>query len=363
MQRKAGLAGLCLAGALAMAWLSGAHGLAGASPQLDEPVVAGQATNIPAATSSAGTAIQSMRAEASAWVMAGIATALPAKLALNVPDHSSEPTRVSDPSPAEAASGPATVLAINGLPLGQVVAMDEPVRLHVREVLAQGRALGRDPRSLAKVGDSTMAYPPLLAAFADDQAYKLGDYGYLQATITYFSASLAKQSPAVHKGMHTWSEFDPDWAPSDLCAAGEAPLACELRLENPAVAIIRLGANDGYAPAAFEDYLHRIVETCLAQGIVPVLGSKPDHTDGPGNPINKIIAQTAASYKLPLWDYDLVAGTLPGRGLESDNLHIVGSGSHDYTSPDTLKSASAVEDLTALLALDAVRQEIQPLTP
>ena len=41
---------------------------------------------------------------------------------------------------------------------------------HLREIYANGQALGRDPHAFAKVGDSTMAWPPLLAAFENRRA-------------------------------------------------------------------------------------------------------------------------------------------------------------------------------------------------
>ncbi len=239
--------------------------------------------------------------------------------------------------------------------------MSDVVRLHVRTIFSDGQSLGRNPRRLSKVGDSTMAYPPFLAAF-DGRAYKLGSYAYLQPAIERFLGSFARESIAVRVGMHTWSEFDPKWANSTVCREGEGPLVCELRLNNPSVVFIRLGANDVSSPASFEQQLRRILDTCLAKGIIPILGTKPDRLEGEANTLNEIVRRTASSYRVPLWDYDWVAGTVPGRGLEKDRVHMRGGGTHDYLSPKAFQSGDSLEDLTALMMLDAVRQEMIPPT-
>jgi len=250
--------------------------------------------------------------------------------------------------------------AINGLPLEKILVMPAGAGQRIREVYAQGQALGRNPRAFSKVGDSTMVYPAFLAAFGNAGAFELGAYAGLQATIDYYApaGSFSRNSLATVKGMHVASEFDPTWVDSAECEAVEGPLACELRLHNPSVAIIRLGANDALTPQLFGEQMRRIVEFCLARGIIPILGTKPDRTEGPDNTINKLVVQIAAEYRIPLWDYDLVAGTVPGRGLEADGLHIAGEGSRNYSAPAAYAAGDSLEDLTALLMLDRIRREL-----
>jgi hypothetical protein len=230
----------------------------------------------------------------------------------------------------------------------------------VREISARGQTLGRNGWVLSKVGDSTMAYPPFLAAF-DGRGYRLGAYAYLQGAIDRFAGSFARESIAVRVGMHTWSEFDPKWANTRVCRSAEGPLACELRLNNPSVAIIRLGANDVSSPNLFEAQLRKIVDLCIAQGVIPILGTKPDRLEGEANTLNRIVRQIASAYHIPLWDYDWIAATVPGRGLEKDGVHMRGGGTHDYVSPRAFQSGDSLEDLTALMMLDAVLREIAPL--
>ncbi len=272
------------------------------------------------------------------------------------------PTRrapTATPRP-RATSRPAT--GINGIPISQIVVLSDAARQRIRQIYVQGQAAGRNPRSFAKVGDSTMVYPPFLAAFEDPTQYKLGPFDYLQPAIAYFDGSFGHISGAAKKGMHTWTEFDPSWNNADLCRSDEQPLACEFRLTNPSVVFVRLGANDVPDPYTFRADLAKILDFWISRGVIPVLGTKPDRQDA-DNRINNIIRQTAATYRIPLWDYDVVAGTIPGRGLEPDQIHIRGGGSHDYTYPSTLSSGDSVEDLTALMMLDAVRREMLAAAP
>lgn len=251
-----------------------------------------------------------------------------------------------------------TVAALNDIPIERLVVLSEATRAHVRAIFARGQMQGRNARAFSKVGDSTMVYPPFMVGF-EQRAYRLGKFAYLQPTIDHYAGALGRASAAVKKGMHTWSQFDPAWAPVEMCAAEEGPLACEIRLNNPAVALIRLGANDTEFPREFERQLGAIVRYCLERGIIPVLGTKPDRLEGESNLLNNIVRKTAAAYNVPLWDYDLIAGTLPGRGLEPDLVHMRGGGTRDYTLTVALRQGDALEDLTALMMLDALRREFK----
>jgi hypothetical protein len=244
---------------------------------------------------------------------------------------------------------------LNGLPIDMVVVTPDDVKQNVRQIYAQGRALGRNPNAFAKVGDSTMLWPLFLVNF-DWGHYQLGNFGLLQRTITRFAGFFSRESLAVRKGMHSWDQFDPALADPKVCLSGEGPLACELRITNASFAIIRLGANDSLTPQQFEPAMRRILQTCIGQGVVPILGTKPDHYEGPENTINQLIRRLAAEYRIPLWDFDLLAETVPGRGLQPDGLHLVEGGVNDYTTAATIQFIGPLADLSALLILDASSQ-------
>lgn len=261
------------------------------------------------------------------------------------------------PTPTPMANGARPQL-VNGLPIDTIVVMPVAVQQNVRQIYARGQAFGRNGRAFSKVGDSTMLWPLFLVNF-DWGHYRLGNFAQLQGTIQRFAGSFARESLAVQKGMHSWGQLDPGQADATRCAAGEGPLACELRLNNPSVALIRLGANDSLEPSQYESAMRQILSTCIASGVIPVLGTKPDHYEGPENTINQIIRRLAAEYRVPLWDFDLVAETIPGRGLQADGLHLLEGGTDDYALATSLGFIGPIENLSALLALDAVSQVAQ----
>jgi hypothetical protein len=241
---------------------------------------------------------------------------------------------------------------VNGLPYDSFISMNAAVIDHVREIFAKGQSLGRNPAAFSKAGDSTIESPYFLGRF-DSSPYKLGDYHYLQAVIDHFTGSYGRKSLAVRVGQHSWTLLNPTWADKKLCNADESPLACELRLNNPSVVILRLGANDSGVTKLYEKSMRAVVEYIIEQGVIPVLSTKPDQRQGTEQ-VNAIVRQMAADYKIPLWDFARVAETLPGRGLGPDGVHLTGFYQHDYTLPQALQRGHGAQNLTALIVLDEI---------
>jgi hypothetical protein len=255
------------------------------------------------------------------------------------------------------------VYTVNRLPRETFIVMSDAVKQRVHEIYAKGQTMGRNPRAFSKLGDSTILWPHLLAVF-DTKKFDLGNYAYLEPSVDFFAGSFSRDGVATRKAFHSWSAFDPMWADKSVCQPNEAPLACELRLNNPGVVIIRLGANDSGSIKMFDQDLSKIITFCVESGVIPVIGTKPDRFEGPGNVFNEHMRKIAAEYNVPLWDYDLVAETVPGRGLDKDNVHMYPASSHDYTLPQTFESGDAMHSLTALMMLDALRTEVlQPDNP
>ncbi len=250
------------------------------------------------------------------------------------------------------ASAPALDRPINGIPVEAVLVLPDNVKANVREIYARGQRIGRDPRAFSKIGDSTMVWPAFMSAF--DWGYNLGPYSYLQTAIGQYAGSFSRVSLAAVKGINSWRQFDPGSADLQYCRSNEGPVQCEFRLHNPSIVFIRLGANDWGEPGEFQQSMERIVEYFLNRGAVPVLGTKPDRLEGPDNTLNKIVGQIAAEYEIPLWDYDQVAATVPNRGLLPDMTHFQDGGPHNYSSPGTFQHGDSLEDLTALMMLDAL---------
>jgi LysM repeat protein len=262
------------------------------------------------------------------------------------------------PTAIIAASQPATPTLpapgqVNGVPVDQLIAMSAEVEEHIQEIYAHGQALGNDPHAFSKIGDSNMENPYFLAPF-DSAGYVLGRYAYLQPAINHFAGSFGRQSKAVRKGFHSWSVMDAALADQSVCQPGETPAACELRLHRPIIALIRLGTNDAGAPALLRDNLQALIELCIQQGVIPVLGTKADRVEGSEDTNNGVIRQLAAGNAIPLWDFDRVAQTMPGSGLGPDHVHLTVFSPLDYTSPQAFEHGHSVDNLAAVVVLDQV---------
>lgn len=245
---------------------------------------------------------------------------------------------------------------INGIPMDQFVVMDEITRLHVRQIFALGQELGRDPRAFSKVGDSTIENPFFMDRFDEPGTYNLADFAWLQPAIDWYRGSFNRQSLAVAVGLHTWSVLDPMWSDPYQCLGGEDMLECEVRAHNPSVIIFRLGVNDVGVPGYVENSMRAAIEYSLANGIIPVIGTKGDRRDGTVN--NDIMRRLAAEYHVPLWDYDVLAGTIPGRGLVGDGAHMTTFYAHDWSLPTAFQTGHGVHTLAGLMMLDAIHREV-----
>jgi hypothetical protein len=240
--------------------------------------------------------------------------------------------------------------------------MPDRVKAHMRAIYARGQALGNNPRAFSKMGDSTIENPYFLAPF-DGSAYKLGEYAYLKPVIDYFAGSYGRHSMAVRVGLHSWSMLNSMWADKTNCQPNESPAACEFRLHKPVIVLIRLGANDYEAGKFFESNMRQIISYTVASGVIPVLGTKADRWKDPENEYNGILRRLAAEYEIPLWDFDLVAQTLPGSGLGEDQVHMTAMWQYDYTRPETWKYGHNVHNLTALIMLDKLWRELARPNP
>ncbi len=267
------------------------------------------------------------------------------------PDPSITPTVTPTPTPSP------TPVAVNGIAAADFIILPPEVITHSQAIFALGQTLGRNAHYFSKMGDSTVLNPQLLGLFDDPSRYNLGDYTYLQPTLEFFAGAYSNYGVAAHHGLHAWSVFDPLWADKKWCATGEHMLACELRLNNPALLVIRLGSNDAGAPSGFAYNVRQVVEFCLENGIIPLLATKADRFEG-DNTNNELIREIAAEYEVPLWDFDRVAETLPERGLDTDGIHMKTVLNHDYTLPETFTIGHSVQDLTGLMVLDAIRRNV-----
>jgi hypothetical protein len=239
--------------------------------------------------------------------------------------------------------------ALNDVPLSEIIVLPEETLRTVREIYAAGQSLGNNPHAFSKIGDSTIESPFFMDRF-DDGPYNLGEYGYLQKVINYYQGSFTRQGRAVYRGLHTWSMFDPAWADPDFCEPNETPIDCEFRLQHPSLVFIRVGSNDVGRSDLFRQNMTQLIELCFERGVIPIIGTKADRNEG-SNVNNEMLRELAENYDVPLWDFDRVADTIPGRGMDVDGVHLTTFYAHDYTLPYALQTGYGVHNITALMML------------
>lgn len=281
------------------------------------------------------------------------------------------------PITAQTVSAPSSIappssefVTYNGIPLGGynparvegIDLMQVPIVARstatARNIFLNGRALGRNPNVMAKVGDCSSEHWYFLKPFAWGR-YNLGSYTNLQAVIDHFGESLAYDSEATHNGYNANAVIAPEWANPALCQRGESPLECEYRLHNASVSVIMFGTSDllVMTPYEFDYNLRRMVEESIDAGVVPILSTFPGNQAFWDRTIfyNKIVVRVAWDYDLPLINLWRALETLPNSGLEQDGFHL--------GEPDVEANATnlanpvygyTLRNLVTLQSLDAV---------
>lgn len=280
-------------------------------------------------------------------------TASPPPLPTATVSPTASPTVTRDPPPT--AVSPAQF--INDLPRTDFLWLPPETIAHVQETYQRGqREHGRVSRRFSKIGDSLVAHPGFLTMF-DSGAYELGRYAPLQPTIDYYAGSFARYGVGLKPGLSSFGILDPFWADKEWCNPNEHLLDCEIRLYNPSILLIQMGTND--ANASFERNMRQVINHALDQGVVPVLITKADRFEG-DNRNNESLYRLATELHLPLVDFDLVAGTLHGRGLREDQAHLTIPPRHDYTQDSTLTYGHAAHNLALLMMLTELHHILTP---
>jgi hypothetical protein len=228
------------------------------------------------------------------------------------------------------------------------------------EIFSRGISMGRDFHAFSKIGDCQNITTYFLADFESPEKYRLGAYAELQETIDWFKGFFGRKSLAVKGGENVASVMNPLMADPDSCLAGENPLECELRVNNPSVALISFEeAWDGNVEK-YGTYMRKVIEYAIEQGVVPIVATKADNLEG-GHRINALIARLAWEYDIPLWNFWAAVQPIPSYGLTEDGFHLTQRYDfHNYffDLPPYEWSGWMARNLSALQALDAARQEL-----
>lgn len=220
-------------------------------------------------------------------------------------------------------------------------------------VYAAGLGAGNDPYSFSIIGDCQSLSWRFLGR-VDWASYSLPEgYGYLQSAVNQFGGDFSRNFITVRDSATVATMFSVLWADPALCGASENPLECEFRLNKPSIVIISLGTNwKSKNVEEFEYYLRKIVQFSLERNVLPIIATKVDATAS-DFPLNKIMAQVAYDFDIPLWNFWAGVQYMPFGGMDPDDpwgIHI-------------LNSAFPVKRITALQALHAVLTAAESYIP
>ena len=271
-------------------------------------------------------------------------------ISANTVNHNESPTEISEAAPEFTAT-----------PLPDSW-KDYPVipnvSQHAIEIYQRGIEMGNDPHSFSKIGDCQNITTYFLAALEDPDLHSLGEeYGYLQDTIDYFYGSYSRESLAVDGGLNVARVISPFHSDPELCEPNEHPLACEVRVNNPSIAIVSLEENwESRTPEEYEGYLRTVLDYLIDEGVLPILATKADNLEG-DHQINKTIAKLAAEYDIPLWNFWRAVQPLPNHGLMQDGFHLTLAGPY-FDAESNMRAAWPWRNLTALQALKGVQEAV-----
>lgn len=253
-----------------------------------------------------------------------------------------------------APSTPRPTLGIDEWKNLPVIATASPA---MRQVYQRGLRMGNDPTHFSKIGDCQNVSTYFLSTFDDATSYRLGSqYEQLQPTIDRFQGSWSRQSLAVKPGFNVAAVLSPLRADPATCQSGESPLACEMRVWKPSIVVVSMETWWGEQPAEiYATYMRQVVDYILSQGAVPILATKADNREGDGS-INAAIAQVAADYEIPLWNFWAAVQPLPDHGLskqDPEQFHLTFARNF-FDDPLRMEQAWPWRNLTALQSIDSV---------
>jgi hypothetical protein len=229
------------------------------------------------------------------------------------------------------------------------------VSARMMAVYQAGLAAGRDPNKFSKIGDCQNISTYFLSSFDNPKDYTLGtQYGYLQPTINHFAGSWSRSSLATKGGENVASALTPFWADPKKCNAGETPIACEIRVNNPSIVTVSFEESWNGNLVVYNEDLRKVVEYILSQNVVPILATRAENP-GSANSINEVVARVAYDYQVPLWNFWAATNPLPSHGLVADGFHLTqGLELFNFNNPSDMKEGWPWRNLTALEAIEAV---------
>ncbi len=273
----------------------------------------------------------------------------------------SPPTSAPGSAAAPKAAPPATERIPLRYPFDRVHSpMTPAIGQRLRDIAGRDATLRSDV--FAKVGDSI--------TFSDD-SYRclskkdrnLGAHAALAPVIRRFAGKPEYGTNPYSRDSLT---AQIGWSAWQVLSGEPSPLAKELKAIRPRIALVQFGTNDIEIGAIFHfaDQLWNIVDYLAERGVVPVLFTIPPRKDKLKAGVwvsryNAAIRGIAQARSVPLVDYHLALGKLPGGGLAKDGIHPTtfrgrrGRDACDFTK-EGLRHGYNLRNLLALQALERV---------
>lgn len=276
------------------------------------------------------------------------------------------PTLMAVPDPSTSVLNLDTLSAID---LAAYLPVPE-ISLRAQQIYLDGLAQGSNPHAFIKVGDCMTDNPYFLRPIGEGD-YALGEYEDLQSVIDYFAEedtnAFSRISQASAGGFNSASILDSLWANPEFCESGETPLACEVRIMQPSIALIMFGTNDVFYldETQFDYFLRSIVVETIHSGALPIISTFPHRPEFPEKSVlyNQVIVQIALDYDIPLINLWQALESLPNQGVdpeETTHMTAPASGAVCHFIGENMQAGFTVRNLLTLQTLDAVLNSVDP---
>ena len=184
--------------------------------------------------------------------------------------------------------------------------------VNIQDIYQLGLTLGNDPHAFSIFGDCQAEPQEFLGVYDTDPNLVASLSPELQETVANFTGSFNRESPTAQDGTTPGALLWDQWHRGEYgCQFGETPVDCELRIHRPSFVIIQIGSH---FESRNTEYLRRVIDQLLANGVVPILATKADNREK-DNRINRDMAMLSAEYNLPLWNFWASVSDLPNHGL------------------------------------------------
>jgi len=216
---------------------------------------------------------------------------------------------------------------------------------HVRAIYKKGQSLGNDPHAFSIFGDCQARPADFFGVFETDANTIESLSPELRETVMQFNGSFNRESPTAQDGTTPGALLWSQWHRGLFgCSFSETPVECELRIHRPSFVLIQIGTH---FESRNTEYLRRIINQLLDNGVVPILATKADNREL-DNRVNRDMALLADEFDLPLWNFWASLSDLPNRGL------YVMEGREDQGAVYLNEAAQQIHRLTGLEALNIV---------